>query len=808
MRIFVDVSKILTNDDWLDTFVRLREYEELDIYACSFFLNEEEKGNTNEFLDQHFDINKNKRLFIDDIHQGIPGGIQRNDIFIEDDRNLKNATKLNYIQYIDTQYGYINKTLDHQEFEEEIQLQITEDNELDHEQDQEEIENSSIEHFIKENSEFINEPIDFKKMLTEGKADKKTVIVNMIAKNEDFSHPIRNDMNVIKKVKDGIIRWKLAKEENLPLGSIQYIKISDNLYVANMVVKKQTNDQFINKAALDFSLNNLSESPILKDAEILIPVDKKEMGDISQVDVRRALKKVYTQPILTFEYVPGHTQEKSENIDIVNTDQQEIQPSIENPEPKKVVEIDYSKFNSKQIDQLKDAIRKNLDISRLANPDYDEWKMLQLKIAMLHDIDLFEYADTFNSYQLKELRLAKESNLDITPMLDEELKSWDMKKYRELMMAQDTKELDKFLYTKKNKEQEREKYKQMLEEIKSYPILAYAEEIGLTPKRIGKYYTLEENDSVRIKPKENTFVRYSVASLNDFNKGRGSIIDFVMTIDPSQPTYEEAVEILKKHLDINYQSLGESYSYKKYADMIDLNYVETKVEEIELPEQKILKNGMADNQKAISYLTDVRKISPEVVNEFINKKMLYQDKFNNCVFVTYDDNDKPNFACKRGTNINKRFVQDLEGCDYSEGFYIDRQSNTLNVCEAVIEVMSLMSLKYQKNENYCSVNSVYKLSSVLTHLKRHPEIDTLNLCFNNDQAGRVANEAIRKKLEEDKWHGKIVDYYPPKNYNDWNDYLVARTQIKEKNAEENKKYQNEITQQKKQHQTVDKEWVK
>ena len=59
-----------------------------------------------------------------------------------------------------------------------------------------------------------------------------------------------------------------------------------------------------------------------------------------------------------------------------------------------------------------------------------------------------------------------------------------------------------------------------LDAIKSYLIVDYAARIGFTPRRIGRYYTLKEHDSVRITPVKSCFWRNATDirdSLIDFN---------------------------------------------------------------------------------------------------------------------------------------------------------------------------------------------------------------------------------------------------------------------------------------------------
>lgn len=62
-----------------------------------------------------------------------------------------------------------------------------------------------------------------------------------------------------------------------------------------------------------------------------------------------------------------------------------------------------------------------------------------------------------------------------------------------------------------------------LEKLKDISIVDYARQIGFTPIKVGRYYSLKEHDSVRIDTSRNVFFRNSTGE-------KGSIIDFVMAM--------------------------------------------------------------------------------------------------------------------------------------------------------------------------------------------------------------------------------------------------------------------------------------
>ena len=70
-------------------------------------------------------------------------------------------------------------------------------------------------------------------------------------------------------------------------------------------------------------------------------------------------------------------------------------------------------------------------------------------------------------------------------------------------------------------------------------------------------------------------------------------------------------------------------------------------------EEKLLSELENTKNKIISYLKG-RGISKNIIDECINKDLIYQDyPKNNVVFVGYDENKKARYAFVRGTNENR-----------------------------------------------------------------------------------------------------------------------------------------------------------
>lgn len=286
-----------------------------------------------------------------------------------------------------------------------------------------------------------------------------------------------------------------------------------------------------------------------------------------------------------------------------------------------------------------------------------------------------------------------------------------------------------------------------LEEIKKISITEYARQMGFTPVKIGSYYTLKEHDSVRIDPRKNIFFRNSTGD-------RGTVIDFVMAF--KGVSCGEAIKLLCDEIELP----------KVYKEQ---NSVPQKKKELILP-------AKARNMKNVfAYLVKTRCINQKIVQEMVDRDMLYQDERNNCVFVSRNENGKSVFATVRGTNTDKKWVGDLSGCDYSHSFFIDNCSRNLIVTESVIDAMSMMDIKEQKGENhqeynYLSVSGLGKSREALGYHLGKTLYDIVFLAFDNDDKGREIAKEMKKYIESIN-QDISVSMLIPEAAKDWNEEL-------------------------------------
>lgn len=229
---------------------------------------------------------------------------------------------------------------------------------------------------------------------------------------------------------------------------------------------------------------------------------------------------------------------------------------------------------------------------------------------------------------------------------------------------------------------------------------------------------------------------------------------------------------------------------KKYITKQKLTEKE-KIDRLKLPQKS------SSNYKVIAYLQG-RGISKTIIDECINKGLIYQEyPKNNVVFIGLDENDIPRYAGVRGTN-SSRYMHDAYGSDKAYSFKLKSiiESNCVHLFEGAIDLLSYATIKELNNEkwdeeNLLSLAGIYSpgkdfLNSktpktLTTFLKNNPNVNTIVLHLDNDEAGRNATKAIQNSLSE---RYKIIDD-PPKSGKDYNDFLCNCLGIKKIKEYEN-----------------------
>lgn len=335
--------------------------------------------------------------------------------------------------------------------------------------------------------------------------------------------------------------------------------------------------------------------------------------------------------------------------------------------------------------------------------------------------------------------------------------------------------------------------------VRGYPISQLAEEYGMTlVKKRGRRPILstEEHDSIVIWEDENKYHRYS-------NGNGGDAVAFMMEFSGiaesdlnKHDQVNECIRILEQRLKINPELAVQQVRYKR-----------------EMP--KFVMPEKADtNRKVRDYLCRTRGIEERIVDKWIDEGLLFQEagKYGNCVFISRDENGKPVYGVKRSAEPARKFVVDVEGSDYSQGFFIKgkldyytkvsdnfaSEHSSLFVTEAVIDLMSLQSLYLRRrdyvlrqqgkldcepddyenrflNSNWYSLNGCRKYDGLLNTIASHKGIKDIFLALDNDEAGRNASKAIKEEIQK-RFPDRKIDVsirVPPTEGRDWNDELKA-----------------------------------
>lgn len=155
-----------------------------------------------------------------------------------------------------------------------------------------------------------------------------------------------------------------------------------------------------------------------------------------------------------------------------------------------------------------------------------------------------------------------------------------------------------------------------------------------------------------------------------------------------------------------------------------------------------------------AYLVKTRCIHPAIVQEFVDKKLLYENNHNSCVFVGSDVEGKARYASMRGTYTapgREPFKGEASGSDKRYGFSRPGKSNVLFVAEAPIDVLSYLSIhKYHNLMELVEDEHLLALgctadNALERYLLDHPEVTDIKLGLDNDEAGNEGCIKINEK---------------------------------------------------------------
>lgn len=294
---------------------------------------------------------------------------------------------------------------------------------------------------------------------------------------------------------------------------------------------------------------------------------------------------------------------------------------------------------------------------------------------------------------------------------------------------------------------------------KSVDLTAVAASLGYTVKKIGRYHTLKEMDSIRIYDRTNWF-RWS--RKHEKGNNGGSQIDFLRVFADME--VKEAVFWL---LDFSgYRRNGDWEQKKAGVYVGKKHFTEEKKKKFVLPVPA------RNNDYLYSYLTGDRALDRHTVEYFVRCGLIYEEKsHHNIVFKGNDVQGKTRFASMRGVfdREGKAFKCDVAGNDKNYGFNIwYGNSDEVMVFEAAIDLMSYAEIRGDYVTNKLALGMLSD-APLATFLEEHPKVRKISFCLDNDGPGREAAEALM-----DKYYGldyEVEDCPPPKPFKDYNKWL-------------------------------------
>ena len=276
--------------------------------------------------------------------------------------------------------------------------------------------------------------------------------------------------------------------------------------------------------------------------------------------------------------------------------------------------------------------------------------------------------------------------------------------------------------------------KEQIDRANQTDLVSFLQAQGEQLERAGQEYRWKRHDSLTVR--ENRWYRHSQS------KGGGPI-DFVMEFYGK--SFLEAVEML----------IGERGEAPPPVYL-----------QFRLPPKS------PDNQTARNYLTAARRIDEDVSGFFFSCGDLYEEAaHHNAVFVGRDESGIPRYAHQRGTVGSFRL--DVKGSDKTFNFCYRGEGERLFVFEAPIDLLSFLCLfkKEWQKQSYLALGGVGE-KALLRFLSDRPNIKTVYLCLDSDQAGNDACSRLVELMPEGLTVHRLIPLFK-----DWNEVQTRRGEI-------------------------------
>ena len=208
------------------------------------------------------------------------------------------------------------------------------------------------------------------------------------------------------------------------------------------------------------------------------------------------------------------------------------------------------------------------------------------------------------------------------------------------------------------------------------------------------------------------------------------------------------------------------------------------------PKEFVLPPANGDNCRVFAYLMK-RGISRRVIETCVRTGILYESAgYHNAVFVGRDEDGTARYAFLRGTfDRGKPFKREVSGSDKRFSFCLPpkTESRRVAVYEAAVETLAHLTLEGTADKYRLSLGGIYapadgqgsghfKPPAALdAFLSRHPETEEIEICTNNDFAGRWAADHIAQAYAD---RYRIVRNLPERESCDYAD--LAKQKLEER----------------------------
>lgn len=305
-------------------------------------------------------------------------------------------------------------------------------------------------------------------------------------------------------------------------------------------------------------------------------------------------------------------------------------------------------------------------------------------------------------------------------------------------------------------------------------LLQYFQSSGYTVEKKGREYYVKEFNGLCINPETNQWFDH----YTNVGRTNNSIdcLTHVLGYSFNQAVYELTGQDITnaKPSDFPQKQAPEYTSPPKSQSPIPAK------KELVIPEQ-------ADNMRRMfAYFCKTRKLPKEIIQELVDKKLLYQSAKNgNAVFLHKDADGNVTGAEIQGTNSYKRFKGVASGTGESTFTYMplptaDGKPKRAFIFESAIDMMSFYKFCDMKKMRGVMLVSMAGLKPTVPKQLQAEGVEIIS-CVDNDDAGR------RFEMENNfKRPDSVKKLLDEKGFKDWNEMLVFRSENPDANLVESK----------------------